>query len=98
MAACQRWRLSAPNADRLDIREPTRTKARPTAYAKVFLLLGQDTYVIPKGTRIAGNHWAIHRDPEVFPNPEVFDLNRWLVKQDDGRVSLNSNLKHFQFG
>lgn len=35
-------------------------------------------YVIPKGTPVIVNLWAISRDPTVWPNPERFDPNRFL--------------------
>lgn len=61
-------------------------------------------YVLPKGTRILGNHWAIHRDPDVFVDPETFSIDRWLTTTttNDGkektRPSLRTDLKHVQFG
>ncbi|KAJ4360915.1 uncharacterized protein N0V89_001484 [Didymosphaeria variabile] len=37
-----------------------------------------DGYFIPKGTYIHPNQWAITRDAEVYPDPEVFEPARWL--------------------
>ncbi|KZT11592.1 cytochrome P450 [Laetiporus sulphureus 93-53] len=51
-------------------------------------------YVIPAGTEIVGNHWAISRDPEVYPDPETFNPRRWL----DGQGRLRDDLKFFNFG
>ncbi|KZT68699.1 cytochrome P450 [Daedalea quercina L-15889] len=51
-------------------------------------------YVIPAGTEIVGHHLAIARDPEVYPNPEMFNPQRWL--NADGR--LRDDLKFFTFG
>lgn len=35
-------------------------------------------YFIPKGTPITGNLWAIHRNPNEFPDPDVFRPERFL--------------------
>ncbi|KAL7003864.1 hypothetical protein EMMF5_006602, partial [Cystobasidiomycetes sp. EMM_F5] len=58
----------------------------------------QGDYVIPAGTRILGNHWAIHRDATVFTNPEKFDPTRWLVREEGKPARLDNSLKHVQFG
>lgn len=53
----------------------------------------QDNYVIPAGTNIVGNHWAIHRDESYYgPNVEEFNIDRWLDKSG----KLKSDMKHFQ--
>ena len=41
-----------------------------------------DGYVIPAGTVVSMNMYAMHRDPTVFPEPEDFQPERWL---DEGR-------------
>lgn len=35
-------------------------------------------YFIPAGTVVHPNQWAIHRDPELYPDPETFNPQRWL--------------------
>lgn len=39
-------------------------------------------YRIPKGATVIANHWAISHDDELFPNPEVFDPERWIQNPD----------------
>ncbi|KAG8796150.1 hypothetical protein FRC12_003741 [Ceratobasidium sp. 428] len=34
-------------------------------------------YLIPKGSTILGNVWAISRDPDVYPDPETFNPDRF---------------------
>lgn len=35
-------------------------------------------YLIPKGTSVTGNVWAIHRDPKCFPQPDLFEPGRFF--------------------
>jgi len=51
-------------------------------------------YVIPEGAIVVGNHWAIGRDPDVFPDAENFLPSRWLTETGQ----LNDNLKFYNFG
>ncbi|KAG1798591.1 cytochrome P450 [Suillus plorans] len=50
--------------------------------------------LIPAGATVIGNHWAILNDPEVFPEPQTFNPQRWI--DDAGRV--RDDLKFFTFG
>ncbi|CAE6431728.1 unnamed protein product [Rhizoctonia solani] len=34
-------------------------------------------YLIPKGATVLGNVWAITRDPDVYPDPETFNPDRF---------------------
>ncbi|SCZ89949.1 BZ3500_MvSof-1268-A1-R1_Chr1-3g01683 [Microbotryum saponariae] len=36
-------------------------------------------YFIPKGTAVLACHWAIHLDPEVYPEPHKFNPDRFVV-------------------
>ncbi|KAG1743397.1 cytochrome P450 [Suillus lakei] len=53
-----------------------------------------ENYCIPAGTTVSGNHWAISRDPEVYPEPDAFKPQRWI--DDQGRV--RNDLTFFVFG
>ncbi|KAG2037320.1 cytochrome P450 [Suillus americanus] len=53
-----------------------------------------ENYCIPAGTTVIGNHWAISRDPEVYPEPDAFKPQRWI--DDQGR--LRDDLSFFVFG
>ncbi|TWU78279.1 hypothetical protein ED733_008291 [Metarhizium rileyi] len=35
-------------------------------------------WVIPKGTPVSMSTYWMHNDPVVFPNPKIFDPNRWI--------------------
>ncbi|KAG5640716.1 hypothetical protein DXG03_007437 [Asterophora parasitica] len=51
-------------------------------------------FVIPAGSTVIGNVWAVGRDPSVFPDPEAFKPSRWL--REDG--NLREDLKSYPFG
>ncbi|KAF5344799.1 hypothetical protein D9758_014422 [Tetrapyrgos nigripes] len=53
-------------------------------------------YCIPEGSTVIGNHWSICRDPEAFPDPGEFQLNRWLDKDD--QLIEDKNTLLFGFG
>ncbi|KAG2067029.1 cytochrome P450 [Suillus decipiens] len=53
-----------------------------------------ENYCIPAGTTVIGNHWAISRDPEVYPEPDAFKPQRWI--DDQGR--LRDDLTFFVYG
>ena len=41
-------------------------------------IITNSSYSIPKGSTVLANHWSIHMDPEVYPNPEAFDPDRFI--------------------
>ncbi|KAF8796998.1 Cytochrome P450 3A21 like protein [Argiope bruennichi] len=43
--------------------------------------LGETGIKIPKGMIVTIPNYAMHRDPEYFPNPEKFDPDRWTVEE-----------------
>ncbi|KIM50317.1 hypothetical protein SCLCIDRAFT_34419 [Scleroderma citrinum Foug A] len=51
-------------------------------------------YLIPAGTSVVANHWAIANDPDIFPNPEVFDPQRWI----DASGNIRHNIEFCTFG
>ncbi len=53
-------------------------------------------YLIPKGTWITGNLWAIHRNPNEYPNPDVYRPERFLEKED--RPPFPNKKGHSAFG
>ncbi|KAJ3461119.1 hypothetical protein MRS44_011986 [Fusarium solani] len=38
-------------------------------------------FFFKKGTNVHANQWAIHRDPELYPDPEAFNPDRWLMPE-----------------
>ncbi|CAG9953155.1 unnamed protein product [Clonostachys rosea f. rosea IK726] len=59
-------------------------------------------YVIPANSTIRPNIWAIGRDPERHPNPDVFKPERWegdvSTSQESGNYADNTKRDHFAFG
>ncbi|KAG1903962.1 cytochrome P450 [Suillus fuscotomentosus] len=53
-----------------------------------------ENYCIPAGTTVLGSNWAISRDPEVYPDPDVFKPQRWM--NDQG--GLRDDLTFFVYG
>ncbi|KAL3462838.1 cytochrome P450 [Aspergillus heterothallicus] len=39
-------------------------------------------YFIPEGMTVSTQSWTIHRDETIFPDPERFDVARWLPGKD----------------
>ncbi|KAH9917066.1 cytochrome P450 [Fomitopsis serialis] len=57
------------------------------------------TYYIPKGSMIMANLWAIFRDPEMYPEPDVFKPERFLTIDADEDFKLKDPKKMmFGFG
>jgi cytochrome P450 len=51
-------------------------------------------YVVPLGSNIIVSPWVTHRDARFFPNPEVFDPERWA----DERMQAIPKFAYFPFG
>ncbi|KAH8787271.1 putative cytochrome P450, partial [Hyaloscypha finlandica] len=46
-------------------------------------------YLIPKGTWVQGNVWAIHHNEKEFPDPDRFNPNRYLKDDPESRPFPN---------
>ncbi|KAH8824990.1 cytochrome P450 [Flagelloscypha sp. PMI_526] len=55
-----------------------------------------ETYLIPKGSFILPNMWAMSRDPNMYDDPERFNPSRFLAK--DGSLNRNSNFPDMIYG
>ncbi|KAI0750628.1 cytochrome P450 [Daedaleopsis nitida] len=60
-------------------------------------------YALPPGTVVATQAWSMHRDHEVFPSPETFLPERWLVApdvegEDERLVRMSQYLMPFGVG
>ena len=36
-------------------------------------------FTLPPGAIVGTQAWSMHRDPDVFPHPDVFEPERWLA-------------------
>ncbi|GAD93462.1 hypothetical protein PVAR5_2072 [Paecilomyces variotii No. 5] len=45
---------------------------------------------LPEGTIVGSQAYLIHRQPDVFPNPEAFQPERWLVDEQQYRILLRN--------
>lgn len=50
--------------------------------------------VIPKGVRVIISNYAIHHDPTIYPNPEVFNPDRFA----DDEVKKRHSMSFLPFG
>ncbi|KAG1805462.1 cytochrome P450 [Suillus subaureus] len=55
-------------------------------------------YCIPEGATVYGCHWTISRDPIAFPDPDVFNPQRWLDSEGRLKDNMNSKLVTYGFG
>jgi len=56
-------------------------------------------YNVPKGTRLLINLWNLQRDPQVWPNPNEFQPERFLTTHVDiDFMSQDFELIPFSFG
>ncbi|ODV85091.1 hypothetical protein CANARDRAFT_8219 [[Candida] arabinofermentans NRRL YB-2248] len=51
---------------------------------------------IPGGTTVTMQPWSLHRIPEVFPDPETFNPDRWLIDDEEHLKIMHKHM--FQFG
>ncbi|XP_037495859.1 xanthotoxin 5-hydroxylase CYP82C4-like [Jatropha curcas] len=55
-------------------------------------------YYIPKGTRIFANLWKLHRDPNVWSNPDEFLPERFLANEGKNVDFSGQNFEYIPFG
>ena len=46
---------------------------------------------VPKGMTVGTSTFALHHDPDIFPNPFVYNPNRWLLQPQDRRMHAAFN-------
>jgi cytochrome P450 len=58
--------------------------------------LGDTGIVVEKGTIVIIPVWAIHHDPEVYPDPETYDPERFMDEKH--RAGIRANSMYLPFG
>ncbi|KAK5166467.1 uncharacterized protein LTR77_008010 [Saxophila tyrrhenica] len=53
---------------------------------------------LPGGTIVGINPWVLQHNPEVFPNPESFEPERWLETEKNKEELANMEKHFFSFG
>jgi cytochrome P450 len=56
-----------------------------------------DGFLIPKGSLVFANIWAMLRDPDVYPEPDRFNPDRYLEKVDE-ETARRRDPRVFVFG
>ncbi|XP_011701419.1 PREDICTED: cytochrome P450 4C1-like isoform X1 [Wasmannia auropunctata] len=60
----------------------------PSGY-QISRVTGEDvklqSYLVPAGTTVLLNIYGVHRDPNFWPNPEIFDPDRFLPEKSRNR-------------
>lgn len=57
-----------------------------------------DTHHIGAGVEIGVNPWILHRDPEIFPDPEAYKPERWLDVEPEHLARMNKSWMPFGGG
>lgn len=57
-----------------------------------------DGHLVPAGTQIGVPGWTMHRDPDVFPDPQVFKPERWLTSSAAELARMRAVHFPFSFG
>jgi cytochrome P450 len=57
-----------------------------------------DGHFIPAGTQIGAPGWTTHRNPDIYPHPQVFKPERWLTESPEELQRLRSNHFPFSYG
>lgn len=55
-------------------------------------------YIIPAGATVISNIWAICRDPNVYPDPETFNPDRFLKDGETNPLVFNPEDRVFGAG
>ncbi|RYP22956.1 hypothetical protein DL765_001414 [Monosporascus sp. GIB2] len=93
LASCRYLRASIDEALRLSPpiggtlwREATRSDQEPNPFTV-------DGHVIPPGTQIGVNTYALHHNERYFPDPFAFKPDRWLESADAAKPEEQERLK-----
>ncbi|OTA98517.1 hypothetical protein M426DRAFT_258565, partial [Hypoxylon sp. CI-4A] len=56
-----------------------------------------DGHVIPRGTKVGVNIYSLHHNEEYFPNPFMYDPDRWLITGDSDEMVTQRKVMHDAF-
>lgn len=89
--------LAIPHASTQDDDYKGRLQYMPISVILTDYITSPKGYLIPKGSTVICNAWAISQDPKQYPDPEKFDPERYL-KRDGQDKPLDPRLYCFGVG
>ncbi|KIW36372.1 hypothetical protein, variant 3 [Exophiala oligosperma] len=57
-----------------------------------------DGYYMPPAAQVGVPTWTVHRDPDVYPDPQIFKPERWMVDSEEQIQKLRSCWYPFSTG
>ncbi|CAD6582177.1 MAG: hypothetical protein CYPHOPRED_001859 [Cyphobasidiales sp. Tagirdzhanova-0007] len=55
-------------------------------------------YFLPKGCSVVANAWAIHQQPDLYPDPQTFKPERFITSENTFQGVPGAERGHFGFG
>ena len=55
-------------------------------------------YTLPKGAIVEANYYSVHYDPDIFNEPKMFQINRFINADGSFNTALGSKVIAFSMG
>lgn len=60
-------------------------KPKHECIQKLYIFFSDEHQYVPKGVELIVMFSALHRNPDIFPNPDVFDPDRFSPEESQNR-------------